>query len=47
MRVGWIPGEHDLADLLINTIMPVNLRHGMVASILYNKSVLISEKDEN
>ena len=41
LRVGWIPGEYNLADLLTKTTMAVNMRHGMVDLILYNKSVVI------
>ena len=46
MRVGCIPGEYNIADLLTNTTMTGNMRHWMVESILYNKSVAIRDKDE-
>ena len=29
-RVGWIPGEYNLADLLTKNTMKGNMRHGMV-----------------
>ena len=41
VRVGWIPGEHNLAYLLKKTKMIGNTRHGMVDIILYNKSLVI------
>ena len=33
LRVGWIPGEFDLADLFTKTTMPGNTRHDFVDSI--------------
>ena len=30
LRVGWIPGEYNLADLFTKTKMTGNMRHGMV-----------------
>ena len=30
IRVGWIPGEFNLADLFTKTIMPGNTRHNLV-----------------
>ena len=30
LRVGWIPGEYNLADLLTKTTMTGNMIHGMV-----------------
>ena len=47
LRVGWIPGEYNVADLLTNTKMTGNMRHGMVELIFYNKAVVIREKDES
>ena len=47
LRVGWIPGEYNLADLFTKTTMTGNMRHGTVESIFYNKSVVIREKDES
>ena len=46
-RVRWIPGEYNLADLLTNTKMKENTRHGMVESIFYNKAVTVREKEES
>ena len=46
MRVGWIPGEYNLADLLTNTTMTGNMRHGMVEQMFYNKAEVIREKDK-
>ena len=46
MRVGCIPGEYNIADLLTNTTMTGNMRYRMVESIFYNKSVVIREQDE-
>ena len=46
MRVGWIPGEYNLAYLLTNSTMTGNMRHGMVESIFYSKAVVIREKDK-
>ena len=36
LRVGWIPGEFDLADLFTKTTMPGNTRHNLVVSIFSN-----------
>ena len=47
MRVVWIPGAYNLEDLLTNTTMTGNMRHGMVKSIFYNKAVVIKEIDES
>ena len=41
LRVGWVPGEYNLAYLLTKTTMAGNTRHGMLESILYNKSAII------
>ena len=47
LRVGWISGDYNLADLLTKTTIKVNTRHGMVESIFYNKEVVIREKGES
>ena len=44
--VGWITGEYNLEYLLTKTTMTVNMRHGIVESIFYNKSVVIRDKDK-
>ena len=41
LRVIWIPGEYNLADLLTKTMIAVTMRHRMVESIFYNKVVVI------
>ena len=46
MRVGWIPGDYNLADLYTKTTMTGNARHEMVEYIFYNKAVVIMDKDE-
>ena len=46
MRVGWIPGEYNIVDLLTNTTITRSIRHGMVESIFYNKAVVIREKEK-
>ena len=38
IRVGWIPGKFNLADLFTKTKMPGNTRHNLVDSIFYNTS---------
>ena len=45
LKVGWIPRKYNLAYLFTKTTITGNMRHGMVESILYNKSVVIREKD--
>ena len=35
-RVGWIPGEFNLADLLKKTRVPANTRRNLVDSIFSN-----------
>ena len=47
MRVGWIPGEYNLADLLTKTTMTGNMIDEMVESIFYNKMAVIREKGES
>ena len=47
LRVGRIPGEYNLADLLKDNTMTGKIIHGMVESIFYNKTVVIWEKDES
>ena len=47
LRVGWIPGQYNIAYLFTNTTMTGNMRHGMIESIFYNKAVVIREKDES
>ena len=47
LRVGRIPGEYNPADLLAKTKMTRDMRHRMVESIFYNKSVVINKKDES
>ena len=42
MRVEWIPGEYNLADLLTKATMTGNMRHGVVELIFYNKLLVIS-----
>ena len=46
LRLGCIPGEYNPADLLTNPKITLNMRHGMVESIFYNKVAVIKEKDE-
>ena len=41
LRVGWIPGEYNLANLLTNATNTGNMRPRMVDLILYNKAVVI------
>jgi hypothetical protein len=36
IRVGWIKGDFNLADLFTKTTMPGNLRHGLVMNIFNN-----------
>ena len=38
IRVGWIPDELNLADLVTKTTMTGNVRNGMVDNIFKNKS---------
>ena len=45
IRVGWIKGEYNLADLFTKTTMAGNVRHGMVENIFNNNAS--SLKDGN
>jgi len=45
IRVGWIPGERNLADLLTKTTMAGNARHSIVEVIFHNKAAKWKEKD--
>ena len=45
MRVGWIPGDYNLAYLLTKTTITGNMRHKMVESIFYNTAALIMETE--
>ena len=38
IRVGWIPGEHNLADLFTKTTMAGNTRHGLVVNIFNDEA---------
>ena len=41
IRVGWIPGEYNLADLFTKTSMPGNTRHGFVMNIFNDDATRI------
>ena len=43
LRVGWIPGEFNLADLFTKTTMPGNTRHNLVDSIFSNTASPIGD----
>ena len=43
LRVGWIPGDFNLADLFTKTTMPVNTRHNLVDSIFSNTASPIGD----
>ena len=45
MRVGWIPGEYNIADLFTKTTVTVIMGHWVVESIFYHKTVVIRGKD--
>ena len=44
LRVGWILGKYNLADLFAKTTMTGNMRNGMVELIFCNKASVIREK---
>lgn len=44
IRVGWIPGEFNLADLFTKTTMPANMKNGLVQNIFCNKATEIDMK---
>ena len=46
LKVGWIPSEYNIADLLTKITMTGNMRHRIVELMFYNKSVVIREKEE-
>ena len=46
LRVGWIPGKYNIAELLTKTKKTINMRNGMLESIFYNKLVVIREKNK-
>ena len=46
LKLGWIPGGYNIADLLTKTTMKRNMRHGMVKLIFYNKLLVIREKEK-
>ena len=47
LRIGWIPGEYNISDLLTKATLTVNMRHWIVLSIFQNKAVVICEKDKS
>ena len=44
LRVGWIPGEYNIAELFTNTTMTGNMIHGLAESIFCNKAAVIRNK---
>ena len=46
MRLGWIPGEYNIAYLLTKTKMTGNMRNRMVELIIYNKVAIIGDRDK-
>ena len=43
LRVGWIPGEFNPAELLTKTTMPGNTRHNLVDSVFSNTASSICD----
>ena len=43
LRVGWIPGEFNLADLFTKSTIPGNTRHNLVDSIFSNTASPIGD----
>ena len=46
IRVGWIPGEHNLADLFTKTTMAGNTRHGLVVNIFNDEATRLEPEVE-
>lgn len=45
IRVGWIEGKYNLADLFTKTTMSGNERHGMVENIFHNNAAPLIDED--
>ena len=43
LRIGWIPGEFNMADFFTKTTMPGNTRHNLVDSIFSNTASPIGD----
>ena len=43
LRVGWIPGDMNVADLLTKTTMTANLKHALVNQIFHNDVTVIDD----
>ena len=46
LRVGWIPGEHNLADLFTKTSMAGNVKHYLVQSIFDNNASVVEKRPQ-
>ena len=46
IKVGWIEGKFNLADLFTKTTMAGNIRHGLVEGIFNNGATTLKDKDE-
>ena len=44
IRVGWIEGQYNLADLLTKTTMPGNVRDGLVRNVFMNNAAVLNLK---
>lgn len=44
IRVGWIPGNHNLADLFTKTTMPGNVKNDIVSTILMNDAAVLEDE---
>ena len=47
LRVVWISGEYNISASLTKTTITGHMRHEMVDSIFYNKSVVIRDKEKS
>ncbi len=44
IRVGWIPGTENLADLFTKTSIPGNVRNDIVETIFCNQASILSDE---
>ena len=47
IRVGWIEGQYNLADLLTKTTMAGNIRDGLVRNVVMNDATALDSKHDD
>ena len=45
IRMAWIPGDLNLADLFTKTTLPANKKHGFIMTIFNNNVEVLDRKE--